>query len=696
MNKYSYYFIFYLAQFILIQNAGYGNQISESAFEVKGCRADVKINHHNQSIECIDTLTLRKISGGDIFKARLAPLYEIKEITIDGDPFEYNFEKGSLSIPNLPGDSTIDIVISYKGIWKLRSEFSAITSQYAIFRDVELFPTSAGIYEFVKIKIEVPSGWKTVAAGDLVAVESVMDKEIHHWFCSEPLSEIGWICAGNYWTEGQLSNTILFDCLGFRDDSINLTSVIPFVKDAVFYYSKKYSAYRFKKMSIIEVDDWVAGGNVLAIAAPSFIMVKRIAFTTEDQFNRVESIIAHEVAHEWFPLTVFIDRADAAFLAEGLCEYSSLLFHKETGMMTRRDSLKDHPLLRPLLTRAKLGKDLPLQQLADLRYLTTHYLKATYVHHMLNRLVGDSIYAQMLKCYVEKYSERRVRFEEFITIAESISGMNLGWFFNQWVKKKGIPRLKLYNVKSEQSRSGWRTRGRIRITGYEKFRVDGFLGLNNKNMMEKFSFSLGSETGGVYQNDIPFEIITEENPERVVIDPDGDMLKMQKLPAKISDLREPSDGIMIIGTGDSNLYETATKDSVELAKAGWEIKIKRDEEASLRDFQNERVFIYGKSSTNSILAEVEKKYHFKFSNDSLLLPESSLFDSSLTLIEALDNPYFSNGLIIRVAPFSPKAKPVLRPFDYSWVLLRGKDKIDSGVWDDEDEDLVVELKYLRR
>ncbi|MBI5020025.1 MAG: hypothetical protein HZB59_01175 [Ignavibacteriales bacterium] len=669
-------------------------EASDSSFEIIGRRSLIRILPDEQRVECIDTITLHRINAGKDFVCRFMPIYHIDEVTISGDRIEFEFDKGIFSIEDMPEDSIIDLVLSYYGEWKQRSEFSTVTNGFALLRDVELFPIISGILRSVRLTIDVPDGWKTVAVGELKEVRTIFDRSIYHWECDQPLSEIGWICAGNYWSKDSQSEKIKYSCYGNENDSTFIVSSIPLARDAIEYYSSEFSPYRFKNLSIVEVEDWVAGSNVLAIAAPSFILVKKLAFTTHDQFNLIESILAHEIAHQWWPLTVFIDRSDAAFLAEGMCEYSSILFHKEKGLMTGRDSLSHHPLLRPLLIRVQSGQDIPLQLLIDLRTLTTHYLKATYVHHMLRSMIGESDFMRLYRTYARQFECKKVHLEDFQSLAESLSSTSLEWFFNQWIKKSGIPRLKLYNVRTQQSDSGWKIKCRIRIVGYDKFSVVCEIGVNTADGLERKNISLGFDSTGKYTNDVPFEMITKTKPTNIQLDPTGDFLKMQKLPPKISDLREPSDGVMIVGTQlhSEELREMAMRDSIEMQKAGWTLRIKPDNLATLRDLQNERVFIYGKPDENKVTAEIDDKFIHRFRNDSLVINNELFFDSSTALIEAIDNPYFANGLMIRIVPFSEKAKPELMPYDYSWIIVRGRDKIVSGVWDVKDEDLVVELR----
>lgn len=659
----------------------------------------MQIFPEQQKIICSDTLTLIRSGGeGETLVTRMVPLYDIEEVTVGGEEVPYEYEKGKLTIGGIPDDKVVELALRYSGVWSLRSEFSAVTRNYALMREHELFPMIEGEYLFVRLSVEIPSSWRSVTVGDLAERRLVGDRAIERWESEDMLPEIGWIWAGEARAVEDSPGAIRYSWFGNARDSASIAYVMPMAKEAIEYYSSQFTPYRFSKFSIIEIDDWVAGGNVLAIAAPSFVLVKGQAFTTSDRFNRIESILAHEIAHEWWPLTVFIDRKDAAFLAEGLCEYSSILFHREKNLTASRDTLSRHPLLRPLLSRAQSGNDMPLQKLTDLRNLTTHYLKAAYVHHMLRSLIGEDTYERLLMTYARNYSARRASLENFQAVAESLSGTGLGWFFDQWVRKRGIPRVKIYNVHSQPSESLWRTRGRVRIIGYEKFRVSGQIEVSRGGKpgggTERLDFTLGTDSAGHYQNDLPFEFLTGWKPELVRFDPDGEILKMQKLPVKLSDLREASDGVMIVGSGpDSDLLRSlAVRDSTEMQKKGWGIRIVAEDAATLHDLQGERIFIYGKPGENRLLADVTDKFILKFSNDSLVLGNEPFYDSSAALIEAIDNPFFPNGLIVRIMPFSRNAAPELLPHDYSWIVTRGRDRISSGVNEVEDEDLVVKIR----
>ena len=94
---------------------------------------------------------------------------------------------------------------------------------------------------------------------------------------------------------------------------------------ALVVHGARFTPYRFPKIAVVEVDNAVAGRNVLAIASPSMILMKRMAFTTKDVFNQVASVLPHEVAHQWWPMTVSNNETWYGWMDEGFNQYMNIL-----------------------------------------------------------------------------------------------------------------------------------------------------------------------------------------------------------------------------------------------------------------------------------------------------------------------------------------------------------------------------------
>ena len=671
-------------------------QISiEPNYEITARRLHLRLFPSSRHIVCTDTLTIRKTADRvHEISLGLPRLYNVSSVTLSDRKANYQREGDVIKLLSVPGDAEFNLIVSYSGDLTFRSDFTGMSDDRAVLRDEETLVQGPKLLRFTRLSIVVPPDWEVISVGRLVERSSGFDSTLFVREFDQPLSTIGWICAGKYirWqdTAGQQAISVYRS----EKDTIAEEKIAAQARAALDYYSRKFSPYRFGEFSIVHVDDWVAGRNVLAVAAPSLIMIKDRAFETEDRFEQAATILPHEVAHQWWPLTVFIDQESLALLSEGLCEYSTLLFNESSGTMTGRDSLKTHPLLRPLLARATKKQEAPLQQRADLRFVPTQYLKASYVHNMLRRTIGDSLLLLLYRDFAQKFHTKNAGLADFQNLAEELTGKKLDWFFDEWVRKTGIPRLRIYNVKMEKTVAGWLTRGRVRIVGYEKFTTFADVGIETDAGIVKSRSWLGVDKAGNYRNDVPFEIITQERPRCALLDPDGDVLRMQNLPVKFGELREPHNGIMIIGTlqNEDYLLGLARQDSVQLDRMGWSIRTKRDVDVTLADLQRERIFFYGSPSENSVSADQQNRFPIKFRGDSVQVKDGAIFDSTLTLVELIENPYMAHGLICWIAPLSPKAQPMLKFLDASWAMMRGDEEISSGTWMVKDEDSIVDLR----
>ena len=313
---------------------------------------------------------------------------------------------------------------------------------------------------------------------------------------------------------------------------------------------------------------------------------------------------------------------------------------------------------------------------------------------MLRRIVGDSLFALLYHEYALRFEGRHATVDDFRRLAEELSGKNLQWFFDQWLSKKGIPEIKIYAVQSARTESGWRTRGRVRIVGYEHYSSWATVGVETASGTALTTVMVGDDTAGGYHNDVPFEIRTSDRPVCAILDPRGDLLKAEKLAPRMSDLRDPGEGLMIVGTAADAAYlrHVAERDSAELDHAGWNVALKPDSVVTLADLQRERVFLYGKSSENLVVRTLEGKFPISFRGDSIVIGGDAKFDSAAAFDQIVESPYIAGGSLCWIAPLSVRAEPELFPYDASWVLIKGKETISSGTWEVKDENLSVEIK----
>lgn len=691
----------FLAGLVACSSPAAGGVPPASPAAVVSHRADISLDPLSRVYRCLDTLAIVYAPGDDDSAfIRLHPAHAPDLFTVDGAERPFRREAGKLWWGRRSRDSVAELVVAYRGRFDFPSEYSRLEADRAVLRAEEILPWGDGPLRSGRLSVTVPAEWEVVGPGSRrepsPPPEPSAGTRVFEW--GEPIASIGWICAGIYETTegGSGGRTISVRRIPgdtLRDDG-RARAMIALCDSLLEFYGRVFSPYRFDRLEVVEVDDWIAGRSVLAIAAPSFVMVKRTAFTTDDPYNRAETILPHEVAHQWWMGSVFPEPRAVALLSEGLCEYSSILYGEHSGRAGSRDTLAKNPLLGPLVSKVRRGTAVPLDTAVDIRAVLTQYLKGAYVHHMLRRRLGDAPFLRLLRSFASAFAGRSAGIPDYRAAAEREAGAGLGWFFDQWVSGTGLPALRVYNVRSTRAAEGWTVSGRLRVAGYERYTATVTIEARTGGLPSRTTATVGLDSSGGYRNDVPFAIACRDEPSSVVADPDGDLLLLRRLPVKLSDLRDPGDALMVVGTGPwgGHYRALAAHDSARLVAEGWEVRILGDDAVTLGDLQRDRLILYGRRDDNRIAADLPEWFPLTVRGDSAVIAGETVRDSALGLLQAARNPWLDDGIVVWVQSFSPAARPELRPHDRSWALVRGRAEIHSGTWVVVDEGLEVPVR----
>ena len=77
----------------------------------------------------------------------------------------------------------------------------------------------------------------------------------------------------------------------------------------------------------------------------------------------------------------------------------------------------------------------------DRWFSETVYQRGSVALHALRRTVGDDAFFEILQTWVSEYSAESVTTEQFIEVAEEVSGEDLDEFFQEWLEEEGMPEL---------------------------------------------------------------------------------------------------------------------------------------------------------------------------------------------------------------------------------------------------------------
>ncbi len=161
--------------------------------------------------------------------------------------------------------------------------------------------------------------------------------------------------------------------------------------------------------------------------------------TGQGLFGFGESLTAHELAHQWWGNLVTCATWPDIWLNEGFATYAEALWHEHkpgssgaaalhSAMAARRPSLFNDTIIVP--DGATIGRIFSFD---------TSYLKPAWVLHMLRHVIGDAAFFQALADYRAAYQFGSASSADFQAAAEAASGIDLDWFFPQWLEQPGAP-----------------------------------------------------------------------------------------------------------------------------------------------------------------------------------------------------------------------------------------------------------------
>ena len=151
-----------------------------------------------------------------------------------------------------------------------------------------------------------------------------------------------------------------------------------------------------------------------------------------------EDLLIHELAHQWFGNSVSLAQWHDIWLNEGFASYAEWLWveHKTTGKEFEQSITAERDNLALLPSLVPPGSPEP----NDL-FSTSVYRVGALTLHALRLTVGDDAFFKILRTYVDQFRDSSATTLDFITVAITVTGMDLDPLFNRWLYSKDIPQL---------------------------------------------------------------------------------------------------------------------------------------------------------------------------------------------------------------------------------------------------------------
>jgi len=215
-------------------------------------------------------------------------------------------------------------------------------------------------------------------------------------------------------------------------------------KEMIEFYSSKLGVpYAWPKYAQIAVRDYVSGAmeNTSATLHGDFTVYQNTRETIDGK--KGNSIIAHELFHQWFGDLVTCESWSNLPLNESFATYGEYLWEE---YKFGRDAADYHHYNSREGYMAS-GKEVNLirfnyEEREDM-FDGFSYNKGGQILHMLRKAVGDNAFFASLKNYLETNKFKAAEIHNLRLAFEETTGQDLNWFFNQWFLSRGRPSIKL-------------------------------------------------------------------------------------------------------------------------------------------------------------------------------------------------------------------------------------------------------------
>ena len=516
------------------------------------------------------------------------------------------------------------------------------------------------------LAVELPAGWRSVSQGERTASERLPSGVSERWSVATPTEEVHLIAAPftEYSRDAGAVKAMAF--LRKPDQALADRYL-----DATAQYLEMYRGllgpYPYSKFALVE-NFWETGYGM-----PSFTLlgeqVIRFPFILHSSYP-------HELLHNWWGNGVFVDFAGGNW-CEGLTAYLA-----DHLIAEQRGQGADHrrAILQRVTDYVTPENDFPLTRFMNRHNAVTEavgYGKTAMAFNMLREKVGD---VQFTKALQEFYRDNRFRLASFDDIRksfETVSGLDLRPFFDQWIKNVGTPELKLEQAAGQG--------GRLSVTlsqvqSGRLFALDVPVVIQTDQGVETKTVSMPSDRARV---EASFDL--KAPARRVEIDPQFQLyrrLSPFEIPPSLSKAFGARRVLMVMSAQSAPIY-------AGLAKAWSRDGVETVMDNELDALPSDRaVWLFGAGNKFApVVAEALKPYGASLDASGLRTSSTAYEAAGRSLVVGVRHPRNPDLVVFQVVASSEAAADALArklPHygKYSWLVFAGDEATNeaTGEW----------------
>lgn len=433
--------------------------LGNGGYDVKAYLIDLAISDDLREIE-EGVVTITATATHDLSAFNLDFLgMTVDMVTVNGIDAPFTREGRELTITpaeTLAEGQGIEIVVSYHGVpgmtadgddidfnngWFYYDTGVLVASEpdgSAVWFPSNDHPLDKAIFRFV---IDVPAPYVVAANGMLVGIAADDERITYTWDMDYPMAT--YLATVNIQTFEERADE--------SESGVSIRNYFPqaladageriFARqgEMIDYFETVFGPYPFDQYGVVVAD--TALGFALETQTLTLFGKSVIQRGTSASGLPAESVIAHELAHQWFGDSLSLTTWRDIWLNEGFATYAQVLWAEHAyGYAVASQMLGQYyaQIRNPIF--ALEGMAAPADPPPDQLFNSSVYLRGGWTLHALRLHIGDEAFFTLLRTYSEKFKYGNVTTQDFIDLAVEVSGdASAAELLQAWLYEEGLP-----------------------------------------------------------------------------------------------------------------------------------------------------------------------------------------------------------------------------------------------------------------
>ena len=224
----------------------------------------------------------------------------------------------------------------------------------------------------------------------------------------------------------------------------NWKKLQPKTVELMQFFNDRIGNYPYKQYSVIHGGD---GGMEYGMCT---------LITGGRKLESLVSVTSHELAHTWFQFLLATNESKHEWMDEGFASYVSA--HAMNRVMNRNHQNPNSGSYNGYYELVSSGNEQPQSTHADRyevnkAYGAAAYSKGAVFLAQLGYIIGEDNLNKTLKKYFRDWAFKHPTPNDFIRVAEKISGLELDWYLTDWTRTTNIIDYGILDVSTNGNRT---------------------------------------------------------------------------------------------------------------------------------------------------------------------------------------------------------------------------------------------------